>query len=212
MPAGPPPLLEGQTARVGAGAPPAATVSDATSDGSRKVASKQAKETGTASRRTPAKKAGAAKKTATGRKTATNETAAPAKKGSRTPVNASALGLPTDAGEIASYMVNTYTGVGPKSVQSLIEKFGASRVFEALETKRDAVRDLMGAARGDRLLEAWTKDVEARRSGSATSAAQPTQATDRGANADEDVVKGAAKKSRTRRGGRRSRGGQTAGK
>jgi hypothetical protein len=126
-------------------------------------------------------------------------------------VNAAELGLPTDAGEIASYMVNAYTGVGPKSVQSLIEKFGASRVFEALESKPDAVRDVMGAARGDRLLQAWSRDVAARRAGNATPAAAAESGGNTG-NAKSAGDSGPAKKSRSRRGGRRSRGGQTAGK
>jgi hypothetical protein len=189
MPSGPPPLLDGQTARVSTTGSKAAAESAPASGAGKPAAVK-------ATRKTPAKKAAAATKaprTGTG-------------------VNARELGLPTDAGEIASYMVNAYTGVGPKSVQSLIEKFGASRVFEALESKPDAVRDVMGAARGDRLLQAWSRDVAARRAGSATPAAALESIGGNAGSATSAGDSGTAKKSRSRRGGRRSRGGQTAGK
>jgi hypothetical protein len=195
MPSGPPPLLEGQTARVRTAAVPASVAeSNAQTDAdARKHAPGPTAEV---SRKAPAKKAPAKK--------------AAAKKTTRTAskVNAAELGLPTDAGDIANYMASAYTGVGPKSVQSLIEKFGAARVFEALESKPDAVRDVMGAARGDRLLQAWSKDVAARRAGTTSTAAPPALATGRGAKAEKDA--GAAK-SRTRRGGRQGRG-QPAGK
>src|SRR5690606_4900581 len=46
--------------------------------------------------------------------------------------DAAAMGLPVEAGEIASYMTQ-YPGVGPKSVQTLIETFGPAGVYGALE-------------------------------------------------------------------------------
>jgi hypothetical protein len=192
MPSGPPPLLEGQTARVSTAGSKTAAES-APASGAGEPAAKQAVKGG---RKAPAKKAAAAKKAT----------------GTGPGVNAAELGLPTDAGEIASYMVNTYTGVGPKSVQALIEKFGASRVFEALESEPDAVRDVMGAARGDRLLQAWSRDVAARRAGHATPAAAAESTGGKAGSAKSAGDSGAAKTSRSRRGGRRSRGGQTAGK
>jgi hypothetical protein len=152
------------------------------------------------------------------------------KKGGR--LNAAELGLPTDAGEIANY-ITAYKGVGPKSVQSLIETFGAGRVFDALETKPDAVRDLMGAARADRLLQAWSEDIASRRGGSARPGREPAAERARAAarpaaggagraqtaaepaegDAEPDeAAAGTARKGRTRRGGRRARKGQTAGK
>lgn len=196
MQSGPPPLLEGQTAGVRTAAAPAAAGEPAAAGPGRNLDPSSVKQTGGSARKAPAKKTAAAKK-------------AP---GTGSTMNAAELGLPTDAGEIASYMVSAYTGVGPKSVQSLIEKFGASRVFEALESKPDAVRDVMGSARGDRLLQAWSRDVAARRAGSTSAASASAPA---GANADSaksDNDSGPAEASRARRGGRRSRGGQTAGK
>jgi hypothetical protein len=213
-PSGPPPLLEGQTARVGsaAAASTATRGGGAATDGGTEEA-----QQGRRARKSPAKKA-AAKKGA--RKTAAKSSAArgpakAAKTGAGSTrkaaaglsdqsarVDAAELGLPTDAGEIANY-IKAYKGVGPKSVQSLIGRFGAARVFDALETKPEAVRDLLGA-RADRVLESWSEDVAARREGA-------TSAPDGAAGATEGAG-GAAKKSRTRRGGRRGRKGQPAGK
>jgi uncharacterized protein (TIGR00288 family) len=75
---------------------------------------------------------------------------------------ATELGLPQEPGEVASYIASNYKGVGPKSVQTLIDEFGAGRVFDALAKVPDRVRELLGAARGDRLLDAWQEDVRRR--------------------------------------------------
>jgi uncharacterized protein (TIGR00288 family) len=174
-PSGPPPLLEGQAAMVGQAKPAPAAVT--TAPATTKPEPAPAREAAKA----PAKKA--------------------AKKAAAPRFNAGELGLPRDAAEVTTYIATNYKGVGPKSVQALIEKFGAGRVFEALETKPDAVRDVMGTARGDRLLEAWSADVSARRAGAA-----PADAVEEEAPA---TPRKAAGKSRGRRGGRR---GQTAAK
>jgi hypothetical protein len=98
------------------------------------------------------------------------------------------LGLPTDLAGVSSHIATNYRGVGPKSVQTLIDTFGAARIFDALENQPDRVREVLGAARGERLLEAWREDVNKR---------EPAEA---------DV----AKKSAGR--GRRGRGRSAAGK
>ena len=162
---GPPPLLEGQTARVATSAQPAPAAEE----------SRQQEEAAARGGR---------------RKTAARKTAPEA-------VNLAQLGLPREAGEIASYVVANYKGVGPKSVQTLIEKFGATRVFDALENRPDDVRAAIGAARGDRLIAAWKADLAAR-TASTPEAAAEAKTTDR-----------PAAKKRTRRGGRNRRG-QTA--
>lgn len=166
---GPPPLLEGQAARVskpaGVAEPQPAAKSESTA--------KPAAAASPRGRRSPAKKA--------------------APRGSADAFDARALGLPRDAAEVSTYIARNYKGVGPKSVQALIEKFGAGRVFEAFETKPDQVREVMGAARGDRLLEAWAADVAERRSQSGAGAedtAPPRK------SARKSAAKG------TRRGGR----------
>ena len=220
-PSGPPPLLEGQTARVSSAAAAKSDAAAAGSGGGPTAAQGSARKSPAG--KAPAKKSGAKKsgaKKSAKKVTAAKSTSAPSKRSAaKTPakaakpaadsprkgaakstrggrVDAAALGLPTDAGEIANY-ITAYKGVGPKSVQSLIGRFGASHVFDALETQADDVRDLLGA-RAETLLEAWTDDVAARRAGMKDTSAGPSQSP------------GAAKKSRTRRGGRRSRKGQTA--
>jgi uncharacterized protein (TIGR00288 family) len=155
---------------------------------------------------TPKKTAGG------GAKKAAKTAASPAR------LDTAALGLPRDAGDVATYIATTYKGIGPKSVEALIERFGASRVFDALENRPDQVRDVMGAARGDRLLAAWGKDVRARRraAGASKPAAAPAApaAPARAARAagaaaepgDEPATPGKTRTSRGRRGGRRRRG------
>ena len=204
-PSGPPPLLEGQTARVSSTAAAAPSAPAAAASSSEKAETAGAARPGKRARKAPAKKAASKSAAAPARAgkaagaTSGSAAAKKAPKGGR--IDAAELGLPTDAGEIANY-ITAYKGVGPKSVQSLIEKFGAGRVFDALETKPDAVREAMGAARADRLLEAWSEDIAARRAGKARPAAK----------APSEAAEGPAKKSRTRRGARRGRKGQTAGR
>lgn len=103
-----------------------------------------------------------------------------------------ALGLPTDAGAIASYMTS-YKGVGPRSVQTLIETFGAGGVYDALQNQPDRVREVIGGARGERLIEAWTDDVSERR---VQRGHAPGSRTEEGSQA-------ATSAGRARRGGRR---------
>jgi uncharacterized protein (TIGR00288 family) len=150
----------------------------------------------------PKKTAGAGAKKAA-------KTAAPAAR-----LDTAALGLPRDAGDVATYIATTYKGIGPKSVEALMERFGASRVFDALENRPDQVRDVMGAARGDRLLAAWGKDVRARRraagaSKPAAASAAPAKAAKAAEAAaepgDEPATPGKTRTSRGRRGGRRQR-------
>jgi hypothetical protein len=171
------PAEAGSAAGVQAAAP------ESTPTTSRKAGGSAAKET---ARKTPARKATKKAAAPTGKaatptgKAATGERSAPPgrasgvrgpapeKKGAgrsaAAPVlDVGALGLPKEAGEVASYIAANYKGVGPKSVQALLERFGASRVFTAFETRPDEVREVMGAARGDKLLEAWADDIALRR-------------------------------------------------
>jgi uncharacterized protein (TIGR00288 family) len=168
-PSGPPPLLEGQAARVSKPAGVAEPQSAVKSE----PAAEPAAASSPRGRRSPAKKASS--------------------RGRADAFDAAALGLPRDAAEVSTYIARNYKGVGPKSVQALIERFGAGHVFEAFETKQDQVREVMGAARGDRLLEAWAADVAGRRSrsgGAVEDTAPPRK------SARKSAAKG------TRRGGR----------
>ncbi|HSK17995.1 MAG TPA: NYN domain-containing protein [Longimicrobiales bacterium] len=199
-PSGPPPLLEGQTASVGSIVKPVPAEKQSPAESTQEGAA----QPGSGARKAPAKKTPAKRATKAAAKQqagrpAAKKTAPAAGKGGRASMED--LGLPTDAGEIATYLT-AYKGVGPKSVQALIEKFGAGRVFEALETKQEAVRDLIGA-RAETLLEAWADDIAFRRANAAGGAS--------GARVEGSAA--AAKQSRSRRGGRRGgRRGQPAGK
>jgi uncharacterized protein (TIGR00288 family) len=186
---GPPPLLEGQTARLPRAEAPAMTAdvpgglpatpqaarpasveteAPASANGERKPRGrKAAAKTPRASAKKPAetggrgaeKQAGKTTERSSARKTATPRP--PAR------VDVSALGLPTEPDAIVSYMAQAYSGVGPKSVQSLIDAVGANRIYEVLEKQPDRVREVMGAARGDRLIDGFVDDVAARRAQSA---------------------------------------------
>lgn len=117
-----------------------------------------------------------------------------AKKAEAARFDPSALGLPRGAGEIAAYL-SAYKGVGPKSIQTLIESFGPSKVYDALQNRPEKVREALGTARGERLLEAWNADIAERR-------AAGNGAADAQLDLAADAAEKPAKKA-TRRGGRR---------
>jgi uncharacterized protein (TIGR00288 family) len=154
--------------------------------------------------------AGAAKQTARAAKQPAR--AGSASSGAGAAVDVAVLGLPREPDAVARYIASNYKGVGPKSVQALIDRFGGGGVFDALETRPDEVREIMGAARGDRLLSAWSQDLKARRTGAALtetgSAAPQAAATQAAPRSPEASAEGSARKSRGRRGGRRGRGGR----
>jgi uncharacterized protein (TIGR00288 family) len=75
------------------------------------------------------------------------------------------LGLPTDEGAVIRYLSNSYQGVGQKTAEVLIETFGASRVFNGLNSQPDRVREVLGSGRRtDILLDAWARDYRRRTS------------------------------------------------
>ncbi|NJD09134.1 MAG: hypothetical protein FIB01_01395 [Gemmatimonadetes bacterium] len=71
------------------------------------------------------------------------------------------LGLPTEREAVIAYL-REYEGLGPKSVQSLVDAFGPSGVFRALRDHPERVREVVSGARGERLVEAWHKDYQRR--------------------------------------------------
>ncbi len=100
--------------------------------------------------------------------------AAPAAKPAAAPASIgkfAALGFPTSAAAIATYL-SEYKGVGPKSIQSLIDTFGATNVFDALQNKPDRVREVVTGARGETLLDAWVDDYTLRKAQSTPPEAQ----------------------------------------
>ena len=72
------------------------------------------------------------------------------------------LGLPSDRGAIVRYLAHRYKGVGEKTAESLVERFG-SAVFETMHNDPDAILDAVPARRGEQLLEAWRADYARRR-------------------------------------------------
>lgn len=62
---------------------------------------------------------------------------------------------------MVSYL-REYEGVGPKSVQALVDAFGPTGVFRALRDQPDRVKEIVGATRGERLLDAWHRDYQRR--------------------------------------------------
>ena len=66
------------------------------------------------------------------------------------------LGLPTDEEAIIRYMANRYRGVGEKTAEALVERFGEG-VFQALKDDPDAVRDAVAGRRAEQVLEAASR-------------------------------------------------------
>jgi uncharacterized protein (TIGR00288 family) len=107
----------------------------------------------------PAKQAGKPVKDAGGR--------APARPGVPAAISAVALGLPSEPAAMVDYMATNYKGVGPKSVQTLIDTFGAGKLYDALEKQHDRIIEVMGTSRGETLIDAFADDLAARRANAA---------------------------------------------
>jgi uncharacterized protein (TIGR00288 family) len=82
-------------------------------------------------------------------------------------ISAVALGLPSDPAAMVDYMATSYKGVGPKSVQTLIDTFGAGKLYDALEKQHDRIIEVMGTSRGENLIDAFADDLAARRANAA---------------------------------------------
>jgi uncharacterized protein (TIGR00288 family) len=107
----------------------------------------------------PAKQAGKPAKDAGGR--------APARAGAPAAISAVALGLPSEPAAMVDYMATNYKGVGPKSVQTLIDTFGPGKLYDALEKQHDRIIEVMGTSRGENLIDAFADDLAARRANAA---------------------------------------------
>jgi uncharacterized protein (TIGR00288 family) len=90
-------------------------------------------------------------------------------------IDSEALGLPTDRGAVIRYLSNSYQGIGQKTAESLIDAFGADRVFQGLNDEPDRVREILGAGRRtDALLNAWQRDLRRRSTGGSAGSADPS--------------------------------------
>jgi uncharacterized protein (TIGR00288 family) len=76
-------------------------------------------------------------------------------------VDVKALGLPSDPEAVVRYMAHRYKGVGEKTAEILVERFGAD-LFTVLRDAPEQVRETVPGRRGEQVLEAWAHDYERR--------------------------------------------------
>jgi hypothetical protein len=75
--------------------------------------------------------------------------------------DASALGLPSEPDSILRYLTHRYRGVGEKTAESLVERFGAD-LFRVLRDDPDSITAVVTPKRAEQVLEAWRIDYERR--------------------------------------------------
>ena len=75
--------------------------------------------------------------------------------------DARALRLPTDPDAVVRYLANRYKGVGAKTAEALVERFGPD-VFRVLAEEPNALDGVIPAGRASQLRDAWTADYERR--------------------------------------------------
>ncbi len=76
--------------------------------------------------------------------------------------DAAALGLPTDPAAVVRYLTHRYRGVGEKTAELLVERFGAD-LFRVLRDDPVAISNTVTPKRAEQVLEAWRVDFERRR-------------------------------------------------
>ncbi len=76
-------------------------------------------------------------------------------------VDLSSLGLPSDPDAMVRYMAHRYRGVGEKTAEALVERFGGE-LFATLRDNPKAVTDAVTPKRAEQVLEAWKADYERR--------------------------------------------------
>jgi uncharacterized protein (TIGR00288 family) len=77
--------------------------------------------------------------------------------------DAESLGLPSEPAAIVRYLTHRYRGVGEKTAEALVERFGAA-LFKVLKDDPEAIAAAVTPKRAEQVLEAWKIDFE-RRSG-----------------------------------------------
>ncbi|MGH7553775.1 MAG: NYN domain-containing protein [Longimicrobiales bacterium] len=214
----PPPLLQGQTVaarRTTAAEPAAATATSETVSGARLETEEPPARPRPSRRQRDKEPAPPAQFFAASppRQTISEGAEPPARPnrvrdGRPTPLDPAALGLPVDATGVIEYLVHNYKGVGRRSGELLVEALGAPNVFRALESDPDRVKEVLGPARGAKLVDAWRADHAVRRAGRSSARTAPNPAaelmsSERPRPADEAIDD---EQSGPRRRGRRSRG------
>ena len=79
--------------------------------------------------------------------------------------DASSIGLPTDPEAIVRYLAHRYKGVGQKTAETLVGRFGPA-LFQMLRDDPNAVAGALPSNRGEQVLDAWRADYERRTSSS----------------------------------------------
>ena len=98
------------------------------------------------------------------------------------PFDAAALGLPSDPAAIVRYLTHRYRGVGEKTAESLVERFGAD-LFRVLRDDPAAISEAVTPKRAEQVLEAFQGDYErraARQAGGGSPAEGEPRQGDRG--------------------------------
>jgi uncharacterized protein (TIGR00288 family) len=75
--------------------------------------------------------------------------------------DASALGLPSEPDSILRYLTHRYRGVGEKTAESLVQRFGAD-LFRVLRDDPDSITAVITPKRAEQVLEAWRIDYDRR--------------------------------------------------
>ncbi len=72
------------------------------------------------------------------------------------------LGLPTDSDAQVRYLTHRYRGVGKKTAEKLVERFGED-IFTVFQEEPQRVQDVIPSARAETVLEQWKEDYDRRR-------------------------------------------------
>ncbi len=83
-------------------------------------------------------------------------------------VDIGSLGLPSDPDAIARYLTHRYKGVGDKTAETLVARFGAD-LFKTLRDDPQAISGAVPPSRAEQVLEAWRSDYARRTSGTPSS-------------------------------------------
>ncbi len=77
------------------------------------------------------------------------------------PVDLSSLGLPSDPEAILRYLAHRYRGVGEKTAETLVERFGAD-LFRTLRDRPEEIAAAVTPKRAEQVLDGWKADYERR--------------------------------------------------
>jgi len=85
--------------------------------------------------------------------------------------DAAALGLPTSRDAIVRYLANRYKGVGDRTAELLVERFGTD-LFRVLRDDPAAIESVVTPKRAEQVLAAWATDYARRTASGSDDAAQ----------------------------------------